>query len=72
MILLVAAATWLSRKLVDSIKTETAAIKSFHNVFRTLKKKLDNLHSKNGQVPDFALIVKNSIQHVIKHILLVP
>lgn len=46
----------------NSIKTETAARKAFLNVFRTLKKKLDNLHSKNGQVPDFALIVKNSVQ----------
>ena len=51
------------RKLQDSsgnyVKNHLSPKKAFLNVFRTLKRKLVDLQTKNGQMPDFALIVKN-------------
>ena len=46
----------------DLPRSARARKKAFLDVFKTLKKKINEIHANNGTVPDFALIVKNNLQ----------
>ena len=56
----------LSKKIKEkqSVKKSKVAKKKFKNNFLTIKFKLSSLQQKVGEVPDFALIVKDNVHEV--------